>query len=88
MKFYVASTVLVLEKVHQKGMFYSLLNPENVFVDAKGYIRIVDFSTSRFFPRGHKLCFFQGKLEFASPEVAALDRRRFVRLLTTGSARW
>ncbi|SPR01115.1 unnamed protein product (mitochondrion) [Plasmodiophora brassicae] len=68
-KFYVASTVLVLEKVHQKGMFYSLLNPENVFVDAKGYIRIVDFSTSRFFPRGHKLCFFQGKLEFASPEM-------------------
>ncbi|CEO98398.1 non-specific serine/threonine protein kinase [Plasmodiophora brassicae] len=70
LRFYVASTVLALENVHQMGMFHGLLTPEGVELDANGYIRLVDFMLSRPCQRGDKFHNFQGAVEYVSPELA------------------
>lgn len=49
-RFYTASIVLALAHMHNKGISYRGLHPENVRIDDKGYIRIVDFAFAKQIP--------------------------------------
>jgi serine/threonine protein kinase len=44
---YVAEIALALHHLHQHGVVYRDLKPENVMLDAKGHVRLVDFGLSR-----------------------------------------
>lgn len=46
-RFYAAQIILAIKALHDKGIIYRDLKPENVLVDASGYIRITDFGLSR-----------------------------------------
>jgi cGMP-dependent protein kinase len=48
--FYAASLVLGLSHIHEKGICFRDLKPENVMVDNNGYLRIIDFGFCKIIP--------------------------------------
>jgi hypothetical protein len=66
-RFYVASVLLALEHVHGLGYVYRDIKPENLLLDKRGYLKMVDFglakriSTGRTFTvcgtREYQVCF-------------------------------
>lgn len=77
-KFYIANIVIALEYLHSKNIAYRDLKPENLVVDNKGYIKIVDFGFAKIIPfkkdgvtidKTYTLC---GTPEYLAPEIVLL----------------
>lgn len=49
-RFYTASLVLALAHVHEKGAAYRDIKPENIMLDEKGYLRLIDFGFCKHVP--------------------------------------
>jgi serine/threonine protein kinase len=49
-RFYIASLILALEFMHQRGTAFRNLKPENVLIDDRGYVRLVGFGFAKKYP--------------------------------------
>ncbi|CAO1632721.1 unnamed protein product [Parajaminaea phylloscopi] len=68
-KFYIASLVLVLEHLHDRNIVYRDLKPENLLLDADGYIKVTDFGFAKELPEDERTFTLCGTPEFLAPEV-------------------
>jgi len=68
-KFYVACVILAFEYLHDKGIIYRDLKPENLLVDSSGYIKLTDFGFSRKLNNGEQAWTFCGTPEYVAPEI-------------------
>ena len=65
-QFYIAEILLALEHLHDLGIIYRDLKPENVMLQADGHILLTDFGLSKVALDTHTVC---GTVEFMAPEI-------------------
>ncbi|KAI9097386.1 kinase-like domain-containing protein [Phlyctochytrium arcticum] len=70
-RFYIAELLLAVEHLHDLGIIYRDLKPENVLLNANGHILLTDFGLSKVALGAETVC---GTIEFMAPEV--LDDHR------------
>ena len=74
-RLYIAELVLVLNHLHENRVIYRDLKPENVLIDAEGYVRLTDFGLAQLFPsdeevRSRRFC---GTPAYMAPEMVDRD---------------
>lgn len=74
-KFYAANVILAFKHIHARGIAYRDLKPENLLMDNKGYLKMIDFGFAKKFPytkngqkhdKTYTLC---GTPEYLAPEI-------------------
>ena len=68
-RFYIACVVSAFEYLHNRGIIYRDLKPENLLLDKQGYIKMVDFGFSKHIESGRKTWTFCGTPEYVAPEI-------------------
>lgn len=69
-KFYAAEILMGVKYLHDNNIIYRDLKPENVLLNKKGHIKLVDFGLSKIMQqindKAHSLC---GTPEYLAPEI-------------------
>merc|ERR1712217_855610 len=68
---YAGSLILALEVLHEANIVFRDLKPENVMLDARGYLRLIDFGIAKKLDEVSCRTFtIIGSFHFMAPEVA------------------
>ena len=70
-RFYAAEILLALDHLHENGIIYRDLKPENVILDSEGHIRLTDFGLSKLGiqSKNAQTNTFCGTPEYLAPEI-------------------
>jgi len=69
-QFYTGSLVIILEELCDRAIVYRDLKPENVMLDAQGYLKLIDFGISKKLENGEARTFTMvGTPHYMAPEV-------------------
>ncbi|KAM6123321.1 cGMP-dependent protein kinase 1-like [Pterocles gutturalis] len=72
-----ACVVQALEYLHGCGVVYRDLKPENLMLDRRGYVKLVDFGFAKELGRGEKTFSFCGTPQYLAPEMLRQEGHDF-----------
>ena len=68
--FFISQIIIALLKLHENSIIYRNIKLENVLIDDKGLIKLIDFNKCKILTFENEFaCSFIGNLEYISPEV-------------------
>ncbi|XP_055709757.1 cGMP-dependent protein kinase 1 isoform X2 [Phlebotomus papatasi] len=68
-RFFTACVVAAFEYLHTRNIVYRDLKPENLMLDAKGYVKLIDFGFAKIIGHAQKTWTFAGTPEYVAPEI-------------------
>ncbi len=77
--FYICQLIIFLNKIHEGKIIYRNLKPENIVLDDKGNIKVIDFSKSKMLTYdGERGLSLVGAPEYMAPEIILGKGQSFV----------
>lgn len=67
--FFAGCVILAFEYLHNKNIIYRDLKPENLMLDNRGYLKLIDFGFAKYLAPGEKTWTFAGTPEYVAPEI-------------------
>jgi serum/glucocorticoid-regulated kinase 2 len=68
-KFYAAIIGMSLNYLHNNGIIYRDIKPENILLENDGYLKLVDFGLAKFLKKNERTSSFCGTPEYVAPEI-------------------
>ncbi|XP_073823595.1 protein kinase, cGMP-dependent at 21D isoform X2 [Musca autumnalis] len=68
-QFIIGCVLQAFEYLHSKGIIYRDLKPENLMLDERGYVKLVDFGFAKYIGNSCKTWTFCGTPEYVAPEI-------------------
>jgi serum/glucocorticoid-regulated kinase 2 len=68
-KFYATQILLAIGELHSKGIMHRDLKLENILVDERGYLKIIDYGLAKIMSNEELATSYCGTAEYIAPEM-------------------
>ena len=72
-RFYAANVIVMIEYLHKRDIAFRDLKSENLLLDDRGYLKLIDFGMARYVKDDERCNTFAGTLDYVAPEILSRD---------------
>ena len=70
---YAVEMCLVLDYLHRRGIIYRDIKMENILLDQRGHVQLIDFGLSKWLPLGQRTGTICGTIQYMAPEILSVE---------------